>query len=144
VSEQFIEAAASAAVWFRLIAAPVPSTGAVATSPSWKAASAPPANELAGGTVVPVPVVVVVVGLALPVAVALVVGLALVLALAVPDADADVGTDAVGVGNVLWWCLHHDALARLSDPPLIAATAPIVMTTAATGMAITAAIRARR
>jgi hypothetical protein len=96
---------------------------------------------LAGGTVVPV--VVVVVGLALPVAVAvaLVVGLALPVAVAVAVPDAD--TDAVGVGNVLWWCLQNDALARLSDPPFTAATAPIVMPTA-TGMAITAAIRARR
>jgi hypothetical protein len=92
--------------------------------------------------VVPVVVVVVGVALALPVAVPLMLGLALVLALAVPDAGVDTG--AVGVGNVLWWCLHHDALARLSDPPLTAASAPIVMTTAATGMAITAAIRARR
>jgi hypothetical protein len=92
---------------------------------------------LAGATVVPV----VVVGLALPVAVALVVGLALpvAVALAVPDADAD----AVGVGNVPWWCFQNDALARLNDPPLTAAAAPIAMP-AATGMAITAVIRARR
>jgi hypothetical protein len=95
---------------------------------------------LAGGTVVPV--LVVALALVLGLAVALVLGLALAvaLALAVPDAD----TDAVGVGNVLWWCcLQNDALAMLSDPPFTAATAPIVMP-AATGMAITAAIRARR
>jgi hypothetical protein len=91
-----------------------------------------------------VPVLVVVVGVALPVAVPLMLGLALVLVLALAVPDAGVDTGAVGVGNVPWWCLHHDALARLSDPPLTAATAPIVMTTAATGMAITAAIRARR
>ena len=47
--EQFIEAAAWAAVWFMLIAAPVPSTGVVATSPSVVVATAPLANELAGG-----------------------------------------------------------------------------------------------
>ena len=34
VRVQFIDAAASAAVWFRLIAAPVPSTGTVARLPS--------------------------------------------------------------------------------------------------------------
>jgi hypothetical protein len=100
---------------------------------------------LAGATVVPV--LVVVVGVALPVAVALVVGLvvalALAVALAVPVPVADVDTDAVGVGNVLWWCLQNDALARLSDPPLIDANAPIVMP-AATGMATKAAMRARR
>src|ERR1700744_1369743 len=48
-SEQFSEAAASADVCCVLIAAPVPSTGLVATSPSWAVATAPPANELAGG-----------------------------------------------------------------------------------------------
>jgi hypothetical protein len=93
---------------------------------------------LAGATVVPV--VVLVVGLALPLAVALVVGLALVVAVAVPDAGAD--TEAVGVGNVWWWC-HHDEFARLSDPPLDATAAPTA-TAAATGMAIVAAMRARR
>jgi len=50
-SEQFIDAAAWAGVWFRLIAAPVPSTGAVATSPSLNVAVGPLANELAGATV---------------------------------------------------------------------------------------------
>ena len=137
VSEQFSEAAASAAVWLRLMAAPVPSTGAVATSPSCVVASAPPANELAGGTVVPV----LVVGLALAVAVALVVGLALAVAvaLAVPDAV----TEAVGVGKVLWWCLQNDALAMLSDPPFIVIIV-LIVTPIATGMAIAAAIRARR
>ena len=34
VRVQFIDAAASAAVWFRFIASPVPSTGTVARSPS--------------------------------------------------------------------------------------------------------------
>ena len=75
LSEQFIEVAACAAVCLVSIAAPVPSTGLVATSPSWAVATAPPANELADATVAPVPVLVL--GLALAVA----------LALAVPDAD---------------------------------------------------------
>ena len=120
------------------MAAPVPSTGAVATSPSWKVAIAPPANELAGATVVPV----LVVGLALVLAVALVLGLALAVAASARRA-ADADTDAVGVADVLWWCLPNDALATLNDPPFTATTAPIAMP-AATGMAITAAIRARR
>jgi hypothetical protein len=140
-SEQFSEVAASAAVWFRLMAAPVPSTGADATSPSWAVAIAPPANELAGATVVPA--VVLVVGLALALAVALVVGLVVGLALAVALALAVIDADAVAVGNVLWWCLQNDALAMLSDPPLVAASAPIATPTA-TGMAIAAAMRARR
>jgi hypothetical protein len=80
-------------------------------------------------------VLALVLGLALVLALALAVALA--LALAVPDADA------VGVANVLWWCLQNDALAMLTDPPFIATSAPIA-TAAATGMAITAAIRARR
>ncbi len=48
---QFIDAAASAAVWFRLMAAPVPSTGLVARSPSGKKAVCPLANVGAGGTI---------------------------------------------------------------------------------------------
>ena len=48
---QFIDAAASAAVWFRLIAAPVPSTGTVARLPSWTVAVCPLAKVAAGGTV---------------------------------------------------------------------------------------------
>ncbi|HXT90630.1 MAG TPA: hypothetical protein VN714_15365 [Trebonia sp.] len=68
-----------------LMAAPVPSTGVVATSPSCVVAIGPLANELAGGTAAPVPVVAVEVALAL----------ALADGLAVPDA---VGlADAVGV-----------------------------------------------
>src|SRR3984957_14578241 len=50
VSVQFIDVAASAAVWFRLIAAPVPSTGLVARSPSGKKAVGPLAKVAAGGT----------------------------------------------------------------------------------------------
>ena len=50
VSVQFIDAAACAAVWFRLIAAPVPSTGLVARSPSWKNAVWPVAKLGAAGT----------------------------------------------------------------------------------------------
>src|SRR5580692_477233 len=50
VSVQFIDAAACAAVWFRLIAAPVPSTGLVARSPSWKNAVWPVAKFGAAGT----------------------------------------------------------------------------------------------
>src|SRR5579872_884237 len=50
VRVQFIDAAACAAVWFRLIAAPVPSTGLVATSPSWKNAVRPLALLGAGAT----------------------------------------------------------------------------------------------
>ena len=73
-SEQFIDAAAWAAVWFRLMAAPAPSTGLVATSPSWKLAIVPLANELAGGTVAPALVLVAVArradGLAVALAVA--------------------------------------------------------------------------
>jgi len=69
------------------MAAPVPSTGVVATSPSCLVAIGPLANELAAGTVAPAPVV------AVEVALALADGLA--VALAVPDA---VGlADAVGV-----------------------------------------------
>jgi hypothetical protein len=45
-----------------LIAAPVPSTGAVATSPRWKKAIWPFANELAGATAAAVPVPVVALG----------------------------------------------------------------------------------
>ena len=47
---QFIEVAACAAVWFRLMAAPVPSTGLVARSPSGKNAVWPLAKLGAGGT----------------------------------------------------------------------------------------------
>src|SRR5580700_6824871 len=50
VSVQFNDAAACAAVWFRLIAAPVPSTGLVAKSPSWRNAVRPLAKLAAGGT----------------------------------------------------------------------------------------------
>jgi hypothetical protein len=105
------------------------------------------ANELAAATVVPVPVPVLVLGLALAVAVALglalVVAVALGLAVAVAVALAVPDADAVGVGKVLWWCLQNDALAMLSDPPFVAASAPIATPTA-TGMAIAAAMRARR
>jgi hypothetical protein len=97
-SEQFIDAAACAAVCCVLMAAPVPSTGFVATSPSRKLATAPPANDLAGATVAAVPVLVpglalalglaVPLAVALPVALALAVALAVALALAMPDADA--------------------------------------------------------
>src|SRR5579859_953391 len=41
VMEQLPDAAACAAVWFRLIALPAPSTGALATSPSWRMAIGP-------------------------------------------------------------------------------------------------------
>ena len=50
VMVQFIDAAACAAVWFRLIAAPVPSTGLVARSPSWRNAVWPLAKLGAAGT----------------------------------------------------------------------------------------------
>ena len=50
VMVQFIDAAACAAVWFRLIAAPVPSTGLVARSPSWRNAVWPLAKVGAAGT----------------------------------------------------------------------------------------------
>jgi hypothetical protein len=50
VSVQFIDVAASAAVWSRLMAAPVPSTGLVARSPSGKKAVGPLAKVAAGGT----------------------------------------------------------------------------------------------
>src|SRR6516165_8544964 len=50
VSVQFIDAAAWAAVWFRLMAAPVPSTGLAARSPSGKNAVWPLAKLGAGGT----------------------------------------------------------------------------------------------
>src|SRR5215467_1960615 len=82
-SEQFRDAAAWSAVWFMLMAAPVPSTGVVATSPSWKKAIAPFANEFAGAT-----------GAAAPLAVAL--GAA--LADAEPDADGEADADADAVG----------------------------------------------
>jgi hypothetical protein len=88
--------------------------------------------------VVPVPVLVVAVGLALTVALVLGLALAVALALAVTDADA------VGVAMTLWWwCLQNDALAMLNDPPFTAASAPIATPTD-TGMAIAAAMRARR
>ena len=48
-----MDAAACAAVWVRLMAAPVPSTGAVATSPSCLKAVWPLANEFAGATAAP-------------------------------------------------------------------------------------------
>jgi hypothetical protein len=63
---QFIDVAASAAVWFRLIAAPVPSTGLVARSPSGKKAVGPLAKVAAGGTTAAATA-----GLALPLALAL-------------------------------------------------------------------------
>jgi hypothetical protein len=66
-----------------LMAAPVPSTGVVATSPSVLAAMAPLANELAGGTAAAGPV-----ALALGVAVAL----------AVADPEAVGVADALAVG----------------------------------------------
>src|SRR6516165_1185974 len=56
VSVQFIDAAACAGVWFRLMALPAPSTGAVATSPICLKAIAPAANELAGATAAAAPV----------------------------------------------------------------------------------------
>jgi hypothetical protein len=84
-----------------------------------------------------VPVLAVVLGLALAVPLVLGLALAVAVAVAVPD------TDAVGVANVLWWCLQNDELAMLSDPPFDATIAPNA-TAAATGMAIPAARRARR
>jgi hypothetical protein len=65
-----------------LIAAPVPSTGVVATSPSVWAATAPVSNELAGGTAAALPV-------------------ALALALGVADALAVADPEAVGVADAL-------------------------------------------
>src|ERR1700722_3103799 len=50
VSVQFSEAAAWSAFWFRLIAAPVPSTGLVARSPSWLKAIRPVSKFAAAGT----------------------------------------------------------------------------------------------
>ena len=85
---QFIDAAASAAVWFRLIgvAPAAPLTGAVATSPSLNLATGPLAKEFAGATAAPVPVV----------------------AVALADADAEALAvalaDAVGAG-----CLNLNA-----------------------------------
>jgi ABC-type Fe3+ transport system permease subunit len=103
------------------MAAPVPSTGFVATSPSWAAATAPLANELARATVVALALALV---LGLPLAVA--------LALAMPDADA-----------VGWWCWPNAESATWTDALFTMMTVPIA-TPAATGMAITVAIRARR
>jgi hypothetical protein len=68
-----------------LIAAPVPSTGVVATSPSWLAAMAPLLNELAGATAAAVPV-------------ALGVAVALAEAVAVADPEAVGVADALLVG----------------------------------------------
>jgi hypothetical protein len=67
-----------------LMAAPVPSTGVVATSPSVLVAMAPLANELAGGTAAAVPV-----------------ALALALALGVAVALAEADPEAVGVADAL-------------------------------------------
>src|SRR5215813_5934752 len=50
VRVQLPDAAAWAAVWFRLIALPAPSTGAVATLPSWRKAVCPVALLGAAGT----------------------------------------------------------------------------------------------
>src|SRR6202042_1089198 len=50
VSVQFSDAAAWSAFWFRLMAAPVPSTGLVARSPSWLKAIRPVAKLGAAGT----------------------------------------------------------------------------------------------
>jgi hypothetical protein len=80
---------------------------------------------LAAATVAPVPVLEL--GLALAVA----------LALAVPDGDT------VGLADGLGWCLANAESAALIDPLCTAMTAPSA-TPAATGMAIMAAIRARR
>jgi hypothetical protein len=63
------------------MAAPVPSTGVVATSPSWKRATVPFANELAGGTAAAGPDAV-----ALALAVGVAVAVPLALALGVADA----------------------------------------------------------
>jgi hypothetical protein len=81
---QFIDAAACAGVWFRLMALPAPSTGAVATSPSRNWAIRPAANELAGATAAAAAPLAA--GLAVPLAAALAdaVGLALADELAPP------------------------------------------------------------
>jgi hypothetical protein len=70
---QFIETAASAAVWFRLmgVAPAAPLTGALATSPSFWAETVPLAKSLTVRGVVVVPVVAVAVGVAVADAVAL-------------------------------------------------------------------------
>src|SRR5580704_11226369 len=76
VRVQFIDARACAAVWFRLIALPAPSTGTVARLPSWRKAVCPLANVAAGGT-------------AAAAAAAVVLGVAAAAAAAPPDAPAD-------------------------------------------------------
>jgi hypothetical protein len=88
VSVQFIDVAACAAVWFRLMAAPVPSTGLVARSPSGKKAVGPLALLGAGGT-------------AAAAAVAVPVGAALALAVAQGVGDADGLPDAAGLPDGL-------------------------------------------
>jgi hypothetical protein len=130
-SEQLSEAAAWAALWWVLMAAPVPSTGTVATSPSCAAARVPPANEFAGGTVA------VALALGLAPADAVPVAVAVAVAVAVPDAVA------VGLADVVGWCRWNAESATLTDPLWIATTTP-TPTAAATGTATTAAMRARR
>ena len=88
VSVQFIDVAASAAVWFRLIAAPVPSTGLVARSPSGKKAVGPLAKVAAGGTTAAATA-----GLALPLALPL----PLALAEGQGAADAEALASAAGL-----------------------------------------------
>src|SRR5215831_3101545 len=90
VSEQFIDSAAWAGVWFMLMASPAPSTGVVARPPSLNVATGPLANELAGATVVvaapPAPAAAGVLALA--------VGLALADALGfAPNADCLIGVE---------------------------------------------------
>jgi hypothetical protein len=128
LSEQFIEVAACAAVWCVLMAAPVPSTGVVATSPSWAVAIAPLANESAGATVA-----------VLVLALALAVG----LELAVPDAEADAVPDADADADAVGWCRPNAESDTWTGPLFTAMTTPIA-TPAATGTAIAVAIRARR
>jgi hypothetical protein len=135
-----MDVAASAAVWFMLMAAPVPSTGVVATSPRRKKAICPLANELAGATV--------------PAALAEVLGAALAGADAEAEAEAEAEpepeaeaeglalADAVGKPR----CREPNADCRidaLCEPPDTAMTTPRVMPNA-TGMARGTAIRAAR
>jgi len=133
VRVQFIDVAAAAAVWFRLIAAPVPSTGLVARSPSGKNAVGPLAKVAAGATT------------------ALVAGSVLALADGHGDADADAEglatgealPDAAGLADGEAQPETADWLIVETGPPETARMIPRVRPNAI-GMARGTAMRAAR
>jgi hypothetical protein len=123
-----------------LIAAPVPSRGAVATSPSLTVETGPLANEFAGATVAGVLAVADGDGLAAEDADALAgeIDDALAEDEALADGEADALSEGLAVADSADWLI-----AVLCVPPEAAMTIPSV-TPNATGMARGIAIRAAR